>query len=171
MGLKYTIGGTVYYGVVTAIASNLLTIAGASMGGDVTALYRCAPERLIQVDFGVPGKFADAANTGLLASDSKTAFVWRLGKAYCVQISHKCLVADTGANDPRVSISINGAVVGTDNSNAGLAVTDSWASTVVGINTSNYDINTGEAIEVVTDANGSNDDAENLIVEAVFVLE
>lgn len=173
MGLKYTWNGNTYYGYVSAIASNLLTIAGApvSTSYDVTALYWCRPERVIQVDFFVSGKFADAANTALLNSDVNTAFEWNLGKAYCVLIRHKVKTDDSGANQPRVTISIAGAVVGTDNTNAGQAVAETWTSTVVGINPSNYDINPDEAIEVVTDANGSNDNAENLTVSAIFVLE
>lgn len=171
MGLKYKISATYYYGMVTAITSNLLTIAGAPLSGDVSELYWCPPERVIQVDFFVSGKFADAANTALLNSDVNTAFEWNLGKAYCVLIRHKVKTDDSGANQPRVTISIAGAVVGTDNTNAGQAVAETWTSTVVGINPSNYDINPDEAIEVVTDANGTNDNAENLTVSAVFVLE
>lgn len=171
MGLKYKISSTYYYGIVTAIASNLLTIAGAPMGGDVLELYWCGRERVVQVDFFVSGKFADAANTGLLASDVNTKFDWNLGKAYCVLIRHTVKTDDSGANQPRVTISIAGAVVGTSNTNAGEAVAETWTSTVVGINTSNYDTNPDEAIEIVTDANGSNGDAENLTVSAVFVLE
>jgi len=171
MGLKYKISATYYYGMVTAITSNLLTIAGAPLSGDVSELYWCPPERVIQVDFFVSGKFADAANTGLLASDMNTAFEWNLGKAYCVLIRHKVKTDDSGANQPRVSISIAGAVVGTDNTNTGQAVAETWTSTVVGINTSNYDINPDEAIEIVTDDNGTNNDASDLTVSAVFVLE
>lgn len=171
MGLKYKISSTYYYGIVTAIASNLLTIAGAPMGGDVLELYWCGRERVVQVDFFVSGKFADAANTGLLASDVNTKFDWNLGKAYCVLIRHTVKTDDSGANQPRVTISIAGAVVGTSNTNAGEAVAETWTSTVVGINTSNYDTNPDEAIEIVTDANGTNDDAEDLTVSAVFVLE
>ena len=77
---------------------------------------------------------------------------------------------DTGANQPLVTASINGSVVGTDNTNAGLAVSESWVNTVVGINTSNYDINHNEAIEIITDASGTNDDAIDLTVSLVFIL-
>lgn len=171
MGLKYKISSTYYYGIVTAIASNLLTVAGAPLSGDVLELYWCPPERIVQVDFFVSGTFADAADTALLNSDVNTAFEWNLGKAYCVLIRHKVKTDDSGANQPRVTISIAGSVVGTDNTNAGQAVAETWTSTVVGINTNNYDINPDEAIEVVADANGSNDDAEDLTVSAIFVLE
>jgi hypothetical protein len=168
--VKYAIGGTTYYGIVTAMAANLMTIAGAPMGGDVTALYYGDPTRVAQVDFFIPGAFADASNTGLLASDARTKFDWNLTKAYCVQIRHTVRVDDSGANQPRVTISIAGSVVGTSNTNAGEAVAETWTSTVVGINTTNYDINRDEAIEIVTDANGSNDDATDLTVSAIFVI-
>jgi len=171
MGLMYKISSTYYYGYVTAITSNLLTIAGAPLSGDVTELYWCPPERIVKVDFLVSGAFADAANTGLLASDLNTSFYWDHEKAYCVCIKHIVKTDDSGANQPRVTISINGSVVGTDNSNAGLAVAETRTATVVGINTSNYDINPGEAVEIVTDENGSNNDAENLTVSVIFVLE
>ena len=169
-GLRYTIGGVVYYGILTAITSNLLTLAGAPLGGNVTALSWCDSARVVQVDFFIPGTFADAANSGLLASDARTKFSWGLGKAYCVQIKHTVRVADTGVNQSRGTISIDGSVVGTDNSNTGLTYAATWTTTVVGINTSNYDINKAEAIEIVTDANGSNDDAQDLTMSAIFVL-
>ena len=170
-GLKYTIGGTVYYGVVTAITSNLLTLAGAPMGGDVTALYWCPAHHVRQLVVSVPGKFADAANTTLLKTDSKLSIDWDLGKAYLVRIRHIVVTDDTGANQPIVNVSVNGSAVGTSNNNAGLAVAETWTSTVVDINTSNYDINNDEAVEVITDASGSNDDASDLTVSMTFVLE
>ena len=170
-GLKYTIGGTVYYGVVTAITSNLLTLAGAPMGGDVTALYWCPAHHVRQLVVSVPGKFADAANTTLLKTDSKLSIDWDLGKAYLVRIRHIVVTDDTGANQPIVNVSVNGSAVGTSNTNAGLAVAETWTSTVVDINTSNYDINNDEAVEVITDASGSNGDAVDLTVSMTFVLE
>jgi hypothetical protein len=169
-GLKYIIGGTTYYGIVTAITSNLLTLAGAPLGGSITSLYWSTPTRVTQVDFFIPGAFADAANTTLLATDGHTKFRWGLTKAYCVQINHTVRIADTGANQSHGTASIAGSVVGTDNTNAGLTFAVTWTPTVVGINTTNYDINYGEAIEIVTDAAGSNDDAVDLTMSLVFVI-
>jgi hypothetical protein len=169
-GLKYVISGVTYYGFVTAITSNLLTLAGAPLGGDVTSLCWCDRNRLVQIDYPIFGAFSDAANTALISSDGRSSFRWGLCTAYCVQISHKVRIDDTGANQPRVTISINGSVVGTDNTNVGLAVAETWTSTVVGINTSNYDVNVGELIEIRTDANGSNDDAVDLTVQMIFVV-
>ncbi len=171
MALKYTISSVVYYGIVTAITSNLLTIAGAPMGGDVTALYYSTnPAQVVQVDFFIAGAFADAANTGLLASDMNTKFDWNLQEARLVQIRHTVKVDDSGANQPRVNLSVDGSVVSTSNSNAGVTVAETWSSTVVDINTTNYVVARDAAIEIVTDANGSNDDASDLTVSGVFVI-
>ena len=123
----------------------------------------------VQIDFFIPGEFADAACTTLLATDALTYFIWGGPTSYVVQISHRVGTKDSGENQPRVTISVDGSVVGTDNTNAGLPVNTSWAHTVVGINTSNYDINMNEAIEIITDANGTNDNAKDLTVRVILV--
>jgi hypothetical protein len=169
-GLRYTIGGTIYYGMVTAITSNLLTIAGAPMGGSVTALAWCNSTRLIKAVYFIPGSFADAADTTLLANDARTKERWDFETAYLVRILHTVRVADTGANQPRATISVNGAVVGTSNTNTGEAVAVTWVSTVVGINTSNYDTLKTETIEIVVDNNGSNKNAQDLTIVGIWVI-
>jgi hypothetical protein len=168
--LKYAIGGTTYYGIVTAITSNLLTVAGAPLGGDVTALYYGNPERIIQATYAVNGYFADGANTTLLQTDLLTDEKWTQAKAYLAMISHIVGTDDSGANQPRVTAYVNGAAVGTSNTNAGEEVAETWTDTVVAINTSNYDVNYGETVEIATDANGSNNDAQNLTVKLTWVL-
>ncbi len=168
--IRYTISSVVYYGVVTALTSNLMTIAGAPLSGDVTALHFSDSSKLAIIEQTIFGTFADAANTALISSDGRSACKWQASKAYLVKISHKVRVDDTGANQPQVTASVAGSVVGTDNTNVGLPVAETWTDTVVGINVSNYDINPGEAIEILTDANGSNDDALDLVVSLVFVF-
>ena len=69
-----------------------------------------------------------------------------------------------------MNLSVDGSVVSTSNSNAGVAVAETWSSTVVDINTTNYVVARDAAIEIVTDANGSNDDASDLTVSGVFVI-
>ncbi|HEY0089410.1 MAG TPA: hypothetical protein VGB37_11240, partial [Candidatus Lokiarchaeia archaeon] len=124
-----------------------------------------------QLSISINGAFADAADTTLLASDLNMYLKWTKLPAYLVMISHKVKTADTGANQPQVNCDLNGAnSVSTSNTNAGRAVSTSWVDTVVDINTSNYDINYGEIIEIRTDANGSNDNARDLSVILTFVF-
>ena len=295
-GLRYTIGGIAYYGIIDSITPTLMTIAGAPLSGTVTKLEWCDPSYVIQEDFVVTGAFADAANATLLATDVHRKFKWGRGKAYLAKISHTVRVDDSGAAQPKVTIALgnkmwtiaapqsgaetfirslvilNGVIyggtypngkllawngtnawvevapkygaetyiyalavlngvlyggtspggkllawngtnawvevasmsgaeyrilslivsnnalyagtnptgkllrakvgnVGTDNTNAGLAVAETWVSTVVGINTGNYDTLPGENLEIVADAAGSNDDAVDLTISLLFVLQ
>lgn len=163
--------GTWRYGIVTGYSSGAVTLAGAPLTTSDDEMEYGDPNRVAQVEFFIGGKFADSANTGLLASDAKTFFSWGLTQGYLVRIRHRVSTDDSGASQPRVTVSIGGSVVGTDNTNAGLPVAESWTSTTTGINVSNYDITLGEAMEVVTDANGTNDDAADLTVSCTFVLE
>lgn len=181
MPIKFVLGGDAtnpgtYYAICTAITSNLLTIAGAPLevdDGDLTGLYYGTPEMVVTETFVIPGYFADASDTTLLANDLLMEYRWNYAKAYCVRFSLIAKTDDSGANQPQVNIDINGAnSISTSNSNAGLAVSDAdWVTTVVDINTSNYDINPLETLEIRTDANGTTDDASNLTVQITFVLE
>jgi hypothetical protein len=157
--------------MVDGYSSGTVTLVGAPLTTDDDEMEYGDPNRVAQVEFFIGGKFADSADTGLLASDAKTFFSWGLTASFLVRIRHRVATDDSGAEQPRVTVSIGGSAVGTDNANAGLAVAEAWTSTTTGINVSNYDIAMGDAMEVVTDANGSNGDAQDLTVSCTFVLE
>jgi hypothetical protein len=173
--MRYKIGGTYYYGMVTAITASLITIAGAPLSGTIQELSYGKPE-LIQVaaeNFFVAGLFSDFAENTLFANDMKTFVRWNLSSGYLVKILVRTGRYDSGGiNQPRVNVTINNNPVATTNSNAGLTipVSATWTETVVDINTSNYAINYGDSIEISTDGTGTNGDAENLTVGCIFVL-
>lgn len=167
--LKYYIGGTAYYGIVTAITSNLLTIAGAPLSSTIQYLMLGTPEMVAQVDYLISGIFDDAASSTLIQTKQKSRSYWRGRPAYLVKIGHLASTADSGTA-PKVTASLGGSVVGTDNSNTGLAVGTSLSNTVVGINTSNYKVEDGEEIELKTTEGGSKD-ATYLTVFLTFVSE
>jgi len=174
--IKYAYGGTTYYGMVTAITTNTnITLAGAPLvtggGSNLTALYLGAPEKLVQMSLFVSGTFADATNDDLLKSDMKSPKKWVGPSAYLVRFSATTAVADTGANQPEVNVSVDGSSV-CNNANH-LTLTGQWAypATVVDIATANYEIGWGDEIEVECKNTGSNADAEDLTVECSIVLE
>lgn len=172
MPVRYTISGVVYYGIITASAANLLTVAGAAMGGDVTKLEYGMPQRVVQIDFFISGTYGDGAND-LLAADMNTFFRWNMNKAYLVNFSCTEKTVDTGA-EPKINVKINGATVSTNDSNKGVQLTTSGAwvdNSAVAINTSNYDINKNEAIEITCTEAGATGDAAHLTVTCTFVLE
>jgi hypothetical protein len=168
-GIKYTIGGTVYYGVITAITSNLLTIAGASLSGDVSDLYY-TKTGMIQMPILIPGYYEDASDPTLLANDLGQTLIWQQGPAYCVRMAVKTRVADS-SSDGIAQAYIAGSILCTSNTNTGLTLDDTnWKYTIIDINTTNYNLVFGEAIEIGS-TKGTGGNAQDLSAVLTFVLE
>ena len=165
--LKYVIGGTTYYGIVAVIASNLLTVNGAPLGDDVTALYYGDPTRVTQLVVSIPATYEDASSTTLIASDLFSRLKWEKAKSYLVKYTMWSLTRDTGTSG-KATVLINAA--GVNSSAGGLTINADATeySTVVDINTSNYDINPGELIEIGA-TKGGNGDATYLVATLTFV--
>ncbi|MCP4645778.1 MAG: hypothetical protein GY851_35360 [bacterium] len=179
--LKFTLGGGAanpgtYYAVVTAMAVNLITIAGAPLetdDGDLTALWIGRPERVAQVDLFIAGTYGDGVDTTLLASDMSSYFKWGGSAAYLVMYECVHLTVDTGA-EPKINVRVNGADVSTNDANNGvqLGATATWvANSAVAINTTNYDIQRGEPLELHCPVAGGTGDAAELTVTCFFVFE
>jgi len=166
MGLMYIIGGVTYYGQVSAITNNLLSVRGAPLGGDVTSLYY-GGGFIRQLNIIIPGLYEDASNTALIASDLGSSFIWTLPISYCVHYKVYSKVHDTGTHG-QASVRINNTEVNTTAGGLTIAADTTWYSTVVDIATAAYDINPGEAIEV-TSVKSGNGDATDLTVTMIFL--
>lgn len=167
--LKYTIAATTYYGIVSAIAANLLTVAGAPMGGDVTNLYyMTGSTNVTQIAIIIPGLYEDATNTDLITSDLASNFIWNKTKAYLVRYRVYSAVHDSAAHG-QASVQINNTEVNTTAGGLTIAANTTWYSTVVDIAVAAYDVNPGEEIEV-TCIKGGTGDASDLTVEMTFVI-
>jgi hypothetical protein len=167
MSLKYAIGGVTYYGRVAAIAANLLTVNGAPLGGDVTALYYNGGW-LREVVVIIPGPYEDASNTALITSDLTSNLLWWLPTSYLVYFSVYSNVHDSGGTHGQASVRINGTEVNTTAGGELIAANTTWYPTVVNIATAAYDINPGELLEV-TAVKGTTGDASNLTVHMIFL--
>jgi hypothetical protein len=157
------------YGIVTAITSNLMTLACMPMTGAISYLAYGPADLVGQIDYIIPGAYADGANSALISTDQKSYSFWRGKPARLVQIGHRHHSNDSTSN-PYVTALINGNAVGTDNSNTGLQVTTSVSNTTDGINASNNRIINGQSIEIKTTAGGTGD-ANTLTVFLTFVSE
>ena len=166
MTLSYIIGGVTYYGVVGAITSNLLTVWGAPLSGDVTALYY-GGGRLRQINVMIPGFYEDTSNTALIASDLDSAFLWALPTSYLVYYKAYSKTHDSTTHG-QASVRINNTEVNTVSGGLTIAADNTWYSTVVDLAVAAYDINPGEALEVTAVKNGAGD-AANLTIEMLFV--
>lgn len=167
--LKYTISSTVYYGIVSAITANLLTVAGAPLSGDVTALsYMTGSTNVNQINVIIPGLYEDASNTDLIGSDLCSKFIWNKSKAYLVRYRVYSAVHDSGTHG-QASVQINNTEVNTTAGGLTVAADATWYSTVVDIAVAAYDVNPGEEIEV-TAVKAGNGDATDLTVEMTFII-
>ena len=176
--IRFTLAGVPYYAVCTAIAANLLTIAGAPFtlgAGDVDGLWYSSDSGMVsQIDLFVQGNFGDGADAALLESDMETFFDWNLRQAYAVQIKIRADQVDSGAQQERINLRTGAAAnpVCTANGNAGRAlVAGVWTSSVTDIDTTNYVLNRDDRWELSVDGNGTNGDSSDLSVSVVVVFE
>lgn len=180
MPIRFQLSGDVRYAICTAITSNLLTIAGAPLTTTATALqalsYSTFPNMVESIQLIVPGYWADSTDVSLLSNDLVLPLIWDKAPAKLVKIKALTRTTDTGASFPRINARIGDVTtdrVCTSNSNAGLAMlaSQTWYSTIVDIDTSKYSVINGQTIELVTDANGGNDNAADLCIILTFVYE
>lgn len=166
--------GTWRYGIVTAYTSGTVDLAGAALTTDYDTYIEIGDmSKVVHVPFFISGTYGNGADTDLLYNDGDTKFLWRLGKSYCVKFSAMHKTVDTGT-EPKINIQINNARLSTDDSNNGIQL--STAGTFVdnsstGINTSNYDINNGEELEIECTVAGGTGDASDLTVDIIFIQE
>lgn len=165
--LKYKIGSTYYYGIVTAITSNLMTIAGASLTGTIVELYYGYANRTEQVDIAINGFYEQASDATAVLNQLNSSLIWNKNTSYAVLMKVWSKVHDTGTHG-QAQVLINGQGLCSTANGLTIAADATWYSTVIDIATANYDINYGEAIEVTTTKAG-NGDAHDLMVSIVFV--
>ena len=173
--IKYVDSRGTFYAIITAVDDSTpsITIAGAPFdtGQEITALY-VGNNKVIQLDFFISDTYGDDIGDLLLA-DMNTYFRWHGRKAYLVGFSAIHTKADGTAN-PKINVKIAGSLVSTNDTNLGiqLSTADTWVdNSAVEINTSNYDINRGESVEINCSAAGTDGDTENLTVSCIFIQE
>jgi hypothetical protein len=170
-GVQYTQSAVVYYGIITAITSGLITIAGASIANAaITGVKWCPNWNTEVITITDPGQWEDAADTTLLENDllMKGGLIWKKGPAYMVLYTAIATIADT-STAPNVTPTVGGNAVSTANTNKGVAVSATVATSVVDINTTNYALVYGSAIELKASTNAGGLDSSNLTVEMVIV--
>ncbi len=181
--LKYTIGGTDYFGIVAAVSANTsIDVRGATLAtGDVTALYVGPPERAVTVRIYIGGPYlipwnfpVDGLTSDILALIGQQYIDWQLADAYLVSVSGTHRTADGVAN-PHMNIKVGGSAVLTENTSKGfqLSTAGAWVrSSAVAVNLSNYKIESDDAIEVFcTAVAGTDGNAQDLSLDLTFVLE
>jgi hypothetical protein len=148
--LRYTIGGTEYFGMVTAIAANLLTVAGAPLSGNVTNL---------QYGGGMVQQitYSNADSLSVVTTGTKYTLRWNKEKSYMVFYQVKMIGHDTHATEAKLTWEINATEVNSSAGGLSISANNTWYSTVVDVAIAAYDVNRGEDITLVATQGGSID--------------
>ncbi len=166
MTLKYVIGGVTYYGRVAAIAANLLTVNGAPLGGDVTALYYGGGSRSMP-SYDATVNVDGTANTTVLLTGTVFTHTWRGPKSYIVHYEAIQTIHDSGTHG-KFTIKAGGTDINTSAGGLVIAANATKYQTVVDINAAAYDINDGEDITAVV-TQGSTVDGAGLRFNMVIL--
>jgi hypothetical protein len=174
--IKFTLSTVVYYAVVTAMSGNSsITIAGAPFSTTValTNLYVGTPGQVKHITYWVEDLFGDAVYDILEGAGRYER--WEGPPAFLVAFAATSGEIDTGAAQPKINVELGGNAVSTNDTNLGLqiaAVAGTWtANSAVAINTTNYAVTRGEAIELLCTEAGTNGDAADLSITLTFVYE
>jgi hypothetical protein len=153
--ISYVIGGTTYYGQITALAAALMTIGGIALSGNVSNLKYGSPDKIRAIEVTLPGAY-EAASSNTLIADYRSNFTWKKSTAYLVGYSVYSYTADSGTKGT-VSVRINGNE--TNTTAGGLTVTAATTAynTIVDINPTYYQVLFGQPIEITAVKNGTGD--------------
>lgn len=169
--ISFLVAETRYYAQVTAVSPNAyIDVRGAPLSGAVSDLMVGNPELVSALTLFVPGAYGDGV-ADLMNSDAKRLVRWEGGAACLVGIDVRHYSDDTGANQPKVNVKVDGSLVSTADSGDGLTVGTAWTDNGVETDTAAYDVGLGDALDVRCTAAGSNGDANSLTVSLAFVVK
>jgi hypothetical protein len=172
--IKYS-GDTMLYGIVTGVTysggSTYIGVDGPSCNTTIAGAntFIGQPYMLHTETFAVNGAYADGDNDTLLLTDTKTYWKWFTNSAYLVRFNVRH-VTDASTTNPKVNLVVNGNSVSSDNSDSGITVGTLWSSSLVTINSSNYQIGFDDSLEIKTNADAGTTHASDLTVQTTFVM-
>jgi len=162
--VRYVCSGTTYYGIVAAVTTNAsFRIVGAPIPSNPSEVSVGDAARVVTRGLILPGSYATGST--LLATAGQY-LVWRAATAYLCGL---WAVAKTvTGSDSRINVYIGSDLVSTGNSGDGVKLTagGTWVENGVAIDSSKYDAQYGEAIELRCATNGGSD----LNVSLAFVI-
>ncbi len=164
--------GTYRYGQVKSLSTNAHTIFGVKCTASDDDVFEYGTPDMIDDKMVIsdPGSWADGADTALLENDLLIIGGIISSRPTSYLIGYRASGdQDTGANNPRVNMTVDGDAVCTTNTNAGIEPDTTFVDTGTDIDNTNYEISYGSLLEATTDANGSNNDAKNLTLIPVIL--
>ncbi len=175
--VKWMQNGTAYYGIIKLVTSNTsITIDGAPLiaSTPIQMLWVGRPEQVVTYEFYGAGAYGDL---GIWYTKFKPArHYWSRATGYMVQL---LCIHETNAttSQPQINVTISDGAgttlyILTANGGNGIAVTNGWASSGVGIDASKYRIVFGRRVSLqvmVADTGATR--AQDFSGRVTFVLE
>jgi len=165
MPLQYVIGGNTYYGIVTAISSNLLTLAGVPLSGNVTALKVGDATRVTVIPVSVPTTYETVTSSDVIGTKLSSNLVWDKALSYLVRVMAWTQTPDSAGNGT-VTALVDGNDVLSSDINANVAATTFHSG--VTINPAYYAVSNGSTLNIGVTA-GANANAYGLVMRFIFV--
>lgn len=171
--IEYTIGGTAYYGIIHTVALNTSIEFYGQPGatGNITSLRLGRQQNIVELKFHVGSTFGDDA-ADLLETDLGLYDKWSGPTAYIVDFQGTLGTADTGAAQPKMNFKADGNLVGTDDTNNGIELSDTPGTWVhaTGLSNANSVLDYDDPLEVRCTVAGTNGDAEDLSFTVLVVV-
>ena len=174
VGLKYVIAGTAYYGICTDITSDLLTVAGAPLSGDVTVLYWTHIPIIEEEFYFKDLYFADSSDSALIKTDFAlpVSWTWKRNPAFLVAYYQSTKNDDSAAT---TQPTIMPTIAGNNVLSSAITIPDGIENNSgIVINPTYYRIKKDDILELsVTAATGGtpSHDSYSLLTRFLFVPE
>ena len=163
--IRYSIGAQLYYGQITAVTSNVVTICGAPLTGAIEKLELGTQSLVNGQQIVIYGNYG--LDVGPLVSSINGSLITHSrGDAYLVSVGLADRVSDS-TQEPLINLKVGGDYV----LNAGMAPgdLDSPVYSVVNIDTNEYQMQFRALIEIDCVQAADTGDAEDLTVILTYV--
>lgn len=175
MAIRINQGSGYLYGVVHSVTANTsITVHGAALstGAAITSLEIGDTGSTVLVEMFISGVYGTTTSTAALAAAGRYER-WLLREAALVEVR---VVHGTaaGTTQPKVNVRIDGNRAMSLDTNLGLQLSTAgtWVTSgAASMNTTNYTVERGEALEIEVSAARVGTDPSNLTVLCLFVLK
>jgi len=169
--IKFTYNGDTRRNIIRTVTTDSdIEIDGPNIefSKEITKLYVGSTEKIGRLQWGFPGIWDTGTGDYLLADTMGMGYIHLGAPIYPIRVSYKTGKADTGT-PAIVDMRINGADA--TRSWDDMNPTTSWQKTDRGIEPNNFTLDDGELLDFYITTQGTNQDAEDLILILEYIKD
>jgi hypothetical protein len=169
-GLKYKIAGVYYYGIVTAVTSTLLTVAGIPLSGAIQEIYYCDQSNVMRQDLEINNSDWLVPLTNILV-DGYTKHPLKAPSGWLVMIETWSAGVDSGTTKGRIKLMNGNNTVSSVPDGIECTTAKTYNNSGVTIQSAYYKYAGGDNVRVDITQPGSNKDTTEAKFELYWILE